>query len=309
LDFERLKFTTGSNLMDRLDEIRIFQTVADCASFAEAARRLGLPSVTASRAVAALEKRLGVSLLQRTTRSVRMTSAGEQYLVRSRRALADLEDAASAIQDDAHLRGPLVLTAPVQFGRQYISPMLSTLLQKHAQLTARLILTDRVLRLVEDGIDAALRIGHLADSTLKSTRIGTVRPMWVASAAYLAKHGTPGAVADLRGHSLVQFDSATLSREWRNHGRATGVTPRFVTDSVDAAADAVLDGMGIARLLSYHVQADVAAGRLTHVLPADDGGPIPVNLVYSSCHAASAPIKAFLNVAREGFAKALRLAA
>jgi DNA-binding transcriptional LysR family regulator len=192
--------------MDRLDRIRIFQMVAEVSSFAEAARKLRIAPVAASRAVAALEKELEVTLLRRTTRSVSLTRQGADYLARSRRALAELDDAARAIHgEDAHPRGQLVVTAPVLFGRMYVMPIVAGLLSNHPELSLRVILSDRVMRLAEEGIDVAVRIARLPDSALRATRLATVRQVWVASPSYLAKRGVPAALEDLGSPGVVRI--------------------------------------------------------------------------------------------------------
>lgn len=285
--------------MDRLDRIRIFQMVADHTSFAEAARRLQIPSVAASRAVAALEKELGVTLLRRTTRSVGLTKQGADYLARSRRALAELDDAARALRgEDAHPRGQLVVTAPVLFGRMYVMPMVAGLLSSHPELSLRVILVDRIMRLAEEGIDVAVRIGDLPDSALRAARLATVRRVWVATPDYLTKRGVPASLADLVHHDLIHFDTVTLNEGWRPGQGAKRVEPRLRTDNAEASIEAALKGLGIARLLSYHVGNQVAEGKLVRVLPENEREAVPVNLVYQSNRIQSAALKAFMAAAR-----------
>jgi DNA-binding transcriptional LysR family regulator len=287
------------SVLDRLDHIRIFQVVADHASFAEAARQLRITPVAASRAVAALEKELEVTLLRRTTRSVKLTKQGADYLARSRRALSELDDAARAIRgDDAQPRGQLVVTAPVLFGRMYVMPMVASLLSKHSELSVRMILADRVMRLTEEGIDVAVRIAHLPDSALRAVRLATVRQVWVASPAYLAKHGLPTALEDLANHNLIHFDTVTLNRGWRRGQKTIRVEPRLRTDNAEASIDAASQGLGIARLFSYHVTRHVAEGKLVEVLASHNREFVPVSLVYQSNRIQSAGIKAFLAAAR-----------
>jgi DNA-binding transcriptional LysR family regulator len=287
--------------MDSLDRIRIFQRVAEYGSFAEAARRLCIQPVSATRAVAALEKDLGVLLLRRTTRSVALTKKGADYLARTRRALAELEDAArEAREQDGVARGQLVITAPVLFGRMFIMAIVSNLLSTHPELAVRVMLSDRVMRLAEEGIDVAVRIARLPDSSLKAARLATVRQVWVASPSYLGKRGLPKSLADLASHDLIHFDTVTLNREWRHGAKQLRLTPRLRTDNADASIEAAIHGLGIARLFSYHVADHVAAGRLVHVLPKSDREGVPVNAVYQDRGAQSAALKAFLAAARAG---------
>lgn len=287
--------------MDSLDRLRIFQRVAEYGSFAESSRRLCIQPVSATRAVAALEKELGVLLLRRTTRSVALTKKGADYLARTRHALAELEDAARAAREqDGVARGQLVITAPVLFGRMFIMAIVSSLLSSHPELAVRVMLSDRVMRLAEEGIDVAVRIARLPDSSLKATRLATVRQVWVASPSYLSKRGLPKSLADLASHDLIHFDTVTLNREWRHGARQLRLTPRLRTDNADASIEAAIQGLGIARLFSYHVADHVAAGRLVHVLPKSDREGVPVNAVYQNRGAQSSALKAFLAAARAG---------
>lgn len=285
--------------MDRLECIRIFLEVADQKSFAEAARKLGLAPVAASRAVAALEKALGARLLLRTTRSVSLTKQGAEYVVRSRRALEDLEDAARAIRShDAHPRGQLVVTAPVLFGRMFVMPIIAALLADHPDLSIRLVLSDRVMRLAEEGIDVAVRIAHLPDSALRATRVATVSQVWVASPDYLARRGVPATLRGFSGHDLIHFDTATLNKGWRRD-KGVPVAPRLRTDNAEASLDAAIQGLGIARLFSYQIGRHVSEGRLIRVLPDIEKQSVPVSLVYLANRVQSPGLKTFLAATRK----------
>jgi DNA-binding transcriptional LysR family regulator len=286
--------------MDSLERIRVFQMVADQSSFAEAARKLRIPPVAASRAVADLEAELGVQLLRRTTRSVTLTKQGTDYLERSRRVLDELEEAARAIRgEDASPRGLLVVTAPVLFGRLHVMPIVSKMLHDYPELSIRLALLDRVVRLAEEGIDVAVRIAHLPDSSLHAATLTTVSQLLAASPEYLARRGTPRTVADLATHDLISFDSATLNTEARKSSVEARLEPRFLTNSIDAALDVALQGLGIARLFSYHVSQELADGRLVIVLPDAHREVVPVSMVYSASRQQSANLKAFMASCRE----------
>lgn len=285
--------------------LRTFVAVAEHLSFAEAARRLGISPTAASRAIAGLEDQLGAALLRRTTRSVSLTTEGAAYLDRCRRALEELDDAARAIRgEDAEPRGTLIITAPVVFGRMHILPIASGLLRAYPRLDVRLTLTDRVIRLVDEGIDVAVRIAELSDSALLALRVAEVRRVLVASSAYLAAHGTPAEAAQLREHALIAFDSFTQNGEWRfgpaGHP-AIRVAPRLLTNSVEAAIDAAVDGLGITRALSYQVLHHVRARRLVRVLPDLDPPPVPVNLVYHTNRQGTANVRALVAAARAYF--------
>jgi len=220
--------------MDRLEVLRTFVAVAELSSFAKAARRLRISPTAATRAIAALEEELGVAVLRRTTRSVGLTEEGAAFLERCRPALAELEDAArSARGHGAEPRGTLVMTAPVVFGRMYIRPLATELLRLDPKLNVQPILTDRICRLVDEGIDLALRIAELSDSALRAVRVGELRRVLVASPSYLAARGVPATVAALPKHNLIAFDNFTPNGEWRFRSpprSAIRVEPRLLTD-------------------------------------------------------------------------------
>jgi len=291
--------------MDRYQALRTFVAVADHRSFSEAARGLHISATAASRAVADLEKQLGALLLRRTTRSVGLTPEGAAFLERCRPALNELEDAARSLRgENAEPRGLLLVTAPLEFGRMHILPVVEGLLRAHRQLEMRLTLTDRVVRLVEEGFDVAVRIVELSDTALHAVRLGQVRRVLVASPAYLAARGTPTDLAQLRAHELIATDAFTTGSEWRfaKSGRAAvRFTPRLSTNNILAAIDAAVDGLGIARPLSYQVDAHVRAGRLRYLLVELEAPPIPVNLVFQANRRGSPNVRALIAAAQEYF--------
>jgi DNA-binding transcriptional LysR family regulator len=293
------------NEMDRLEMLRTFVAVADHASFTEAARRLHVSPTAASRAIAALEQSLGKPLLRRTTRSVRLTEDGATYLARCRIALADLDDAALALRGDgATPGGTLVITAPVTFGRLHILPIVTELLRTYPALKAELTLIDRIVRLVDEGIDLAVRIGDLSDSSLHALKLGEVRRTLVASPAYLAAHGVPANVPGLHGHALISFTELERSHEWRfgSAGKpAIRVEPRVTLNGADAAIEAAAAGVGIARVLSYQAMDAIASGRLVTVLDEYAPPPVPVHLVFQANRRASVNVRAFIDAARVYF--------
>jgi DNA-binding transcriptional LysR family regulator len=288
--------------MDRFGAMAAFVAVADEGGFAKAARRLRLSPASVTRAVAALEERLGLSLLARTTRSVRLTEAGAVFLDASRRILAEVEDAASRARGvRAAPRGILVASAPLVFGRLHVLPVVTGLLAAHPDLAVRLILDDRPLRLVEDGIDVAVRIGVLADGRLQAVRVGSVRRVLVASPGYLARHGRPKRPADLRGHAIVAFEGIGAADEWRFGRVSVRIAPRLSVNGADAAIAAAIAGLGITRTLSYQVQDAVLAGRLVLVLPEFAPAPVPVSIVHPARRFPSANVAAFVAAARSHF--------
>lgn len=288
--------------MDQLDAIRTFVAVAEHGSFVEAARVRRISATAASRALSEMEQRLGTLLLRRTTRSVHLTPEGATYLEHCRLALSELDDAARTLRGDgADPRGVLMVTAPVVFGRRRVLPVALDLMRRHAGLTVHLMLTDRVVRVADEGVDVAVRIAHLGDSALRAARIGETRRVLVASPAYLACRGTPAQVADLAGHDLIAFDNFTANGEWRfgPEGRqAFAVSPRLLTNSVDSAIDAAIADGGILRALSYQVESHVAAGRLAFVLPQDDPPPVPISLVFQANRARAPNVRCFVEAMR-----------
>src|SRR3954454_1274934 len=217
--------------MDRIDAMAAFVAVADLQGFAPAARKLGLSPSNVTRLVAALEDRLGARLLQRTTRSVTLTDVGARYLERARRILGDIEEAEiSAQAERTQPNGRLVVSAPIGFGRLHVSPVMSTYLQRHPGVSGELRLSDRMGNLVEDGVDLAVRIGHLPDSTLVARSVGDMRRIVVASPKYLERRGEPNNPAAVTSHDTIQF--GTSDWDFVEDGREVRVpcTPRFLTN-------------------------------------------------------------------------------
>lgn len=288
--------------MDRFVAMTAFVTVAEQRGFAAAARKLRLSPPAVTRLVAALEDTLSIRLLQRTTRSVTLTDAGARYLDHARRILGDVaqaEDAARATRTEP--TGRFVVTAPQVFGRREVAPLVSEFLAAHPAVTGELILSDRVLDLVEDGVDVAVRIGALDDSSLHARPIGATRRVLVASPSYLAAGKRLRGPDDLGHHALIQLTSIDPLAEWRfTHAgveRRTPIRPRFITNSVDAAIDHAVRGGGVAAVLSYQVVDHVRAGRLAVLLPRFEPPPLPIQLVYAGTRLHSAATRAFLDLA------------
>lgn len=283
--------------MDRLQTLEMFVAVAAEGGFAAAARKLGSSPAAMTRGIAALEARLGTALFHRSTRAVALTDAGTAFLGEAKRLLGELADAERAVRGaQAEPRGQLYLTAPVMFGRLHVLPVVDALLTEHRALAARMMLIDRNVRIVEEGIDVAVRIGALADSSLKAVRIAAVRQMLVASPAYLARRGAPAAIANLDGHEIVGMEGPRTTNEWQ---MASGRwrfdrRPRLVVNSVDGALAAAEAGLGIANLLSYQVAEAVDAGRLVELLPREAPPPLPVHLLFEPSRAALPSVRLFV---------------
>jgi DNA-binding transcriptional LysR family regulator len=287
--------------MDRIDAMQAFVAVADLHGFAPAARKLRLSPSAVTRLIAALEQRLGARLLQRTTRSVALTDAGARYLERARRILADVEEAELAAEGErTRPSGRLVVSAPVGFGRLHVSPVMSTYLKRHPDVSAELRLEDRLVNLVEDGIDLAVRIGHLADSSLVARHVGVMRRIVVASPAYLKRHGEPKTPEAIASHQTIQFGASAATAEWRfvEDGREVrvDVTPCFFTNSADAAIQYAEQGGGLTRVLAYQAAEAIRRGRLKVMLQKFEQPPLPIHIVYPTSRLLSAKVRAFIDL-------------
>jgi len=266
--------------MDRTEEWRAFAAAASLKSFTRAASQLGRSPQAITRAVAALESRLGTRLLHRTTRSVSLSDDGERYLERSRRALAELDALETPLDAKAELRGTLTVTAPVLFGQLHVLPRVEAFLAEHPGVTVRMLLLDRVVSLAEEGIDVAIRIGELPDSALRARPIGHVRTVVVGSPDYFERHPAPRAIDSLAKHTCISFSvTSPIADRWTFGSRSIAVTPRLVVNTAGAAIDAALHGFGIARVLSYQVAHHVESGDLRIVLANAEPPPVPVHLV------------------------------
>ncbi len=290
--------------MDRIDAMQAFVAVADLSGFAPAARKLGLSASAITRLVAGLEERLGARLLQRTTRSVTLTDVGERYLERARRILSDVEEAeASAQAERTQPSGRLVVSAPLVFGRLHVSPMMSAYLKQYPAVGAELRLSDRMVNLVDEGIDVAVRIGHLADSSVVARSVGDMRQLVVASPRYLKKRGTPLKPSDLAQHAIIRFTGRSSLSEWdfkegERDVRVSHVS-RYATNSADAAVSHAEQDGGLAMVLAYQAADAIKTGRLKVVLADYEPPPMPINLVYPTSRLLSAKVRAFIDLVVE----------
>lgn len=283
--------------MDRLLTLEMFVAVAGEGGFAAAARKLGSSPPAVTRGIAALEARLGTSLFHRSTRAVALTDAGVAFLEQARRILADLAGAERELRGaEAEPRGQLHLTAPVMFGRLHVLPVVGDLMAQHRELMVRMMLIDRNVRIVEEGIDVAVRIGPLADSTLKAVRIGWVRQMLVASPAYLARRGAPSRVADLAEHDLIGAMGPRATTEWQLASTRWRLDPRprLVMNTVDGLLAAAEAGQGIANLLSYQVAEALDEGRLISLLADEQPPALPVHLLFEPSRAGLPAVRLFI---------------
>ncbi|RFB80811.1 LysR family transcriptional regulator [Methylovirgula sp. 4M-Z18] len=286
--------------MDRFDAISAFVAVADCKGFAAAARKLKLAPSAVTRLIVALEDHLGLRLFQRTTRSVTLTDAGLRYLELGRRILADLAEADALVQSErVHPSGRFTVSAPLTFGRLHVGPLMSAYLAAFPDVIGELSLSDRIVNLIDEGIDLAVRIGHLADSTLTVRKVGETRPIVVASPAYLARAGEPQTPDEIAAHQTIQFVGFGGSADWRFRDKRIAVEPRYVTNSADTALwHAAQDG-GLARVFSYQAAELLRAGRLKVVLRTFELPPVPIQLVTPTSRLVSPKVRAFIDLVIE----------
>lgn len=277
----------------------VYVAVAEEQGFAAGARRLGLSPPAVTRAVAALEARLGVRLLNRTTRYVRATEAGQRYLEDARRILAEADEADEAAAGiNAEPRGHISVTAPVLFGKMYVIPGIVEFLERYPDAEISAVLLDRMVNLLEEGIDVGIRIGELPDSSMRALPVGQVRRVVCASPAYLERHGTPKTPSDLAKHSIVSSAATTPTADWKFERdaqvRSVRVMPRLTVTSNDAAIETVVRGFGITRLLSYQVAPQVVSSKLQIILREFEPAALPVHIIHREGRYASAKIRAFI---------------
>jgi DNA-binding transcriptional LysR family regulator len=288
--------------VDRFEAMSVFAAVAEAQGFSAASRRLGMPLATVSRKVSELEQSLGVQLLARSTRRVSLTDTGRQYFEACRRILDDVSEAERAAAGEYRApRGELILTTPIVFGRLHIVPVVTEFLEAYREVHVQMMLVDRVVDLIDEHIDLALRIGELPDSSLIAVRLGTIGRVVCASPAYLAAHGVPAHPEELAGHDAVTFSGLSSTREWSF--RVDGTTERFpvrsrlIVNTAEAALDAVMAGAGLTRVMSYQAAAAVRDGRLVMVLRDYAPEPNPISLVYPSGRLVPLKLRAFLDFA------------
>lgn len=290
--------------MDRLHLISVFVAVVDVAGFAGAARKLNISAPAVTRAINELESHLGARLLTRTTRVVRVTEAGARYAEDCRRILAELAEAdESASGLHGAPRGRLTLTAPVLFGAKFVTPIVTEYLQRYPEVSAACWFLDRVVNMMDEGVDVAVRIGELPDSSMQATRVGSVRRVICAAPSYLERQGVPRTPDELAAHSIVSASGVTPAPEWRlvqdGAPRSVKLQPRLTTTSNDSAVAAALSGFGLTRLLSYQVAEHLRAGRLQTVLSEFEPAVLPVHVVHREGRHASRKTRAFLDLAIE----------
>jgi DNA-binding transcriptional LysR family regulator len=284
--------------MDRLDELAVFVAVAEQGSFIAASRGLGRSPAAITRAVSSLEDRLAMRLFNRTTRSVALTDAGARYLDRCRRALAAFDELAlSAASEQVEPAGALTLTAPEMFGRLHLLPIAQDFMRDYPRVSVSLLLLNRIVSFVDEGIDLGVRIAHLPDSSLRAIAIGHVRRVACASSAYLTRRGVPSTPDELVGHDAIAVASSGDVDRWIFAERPVAVDARLVVNTVQAALDAAVADGGIVRVLSYQAAPLEASGALRRILVPWEPPPIPIHIVHPAGRHLSPKIRLFIDPA------------
>lgn len=290
--------------MDKLDAMKVFVEVAKRQSFTLAANTLGLSAPATTRAIASLEQRLAVKLFHRTTRHVRLTEPGARFLKDAKRIIDDLQEAEAAVTGIyAQPSGTLTVTAPVLFGERHVMPIIRDYLAQYPEVSIKAMLYDRVTSLLEEGLDIAIRIGHLKDSSLYAIQVGEVRKMVCASPDYLAKHGTPRQPSDLTEHQIIFPAAFESPNAWpfQHQGEKEWVklTPRLHCNHNTSALQSAVLGLGITRLMSYQIGEELQNGTLQSILTDFEEAPLPVNIVYLESRRSNTKFQSFIELAVE----------
>lgn len=296
--------------MDRLNAMRVFVAVADAGALSAAGRRLGMPLTTVSRQLKALEEALDTRLVTRSTRRLALTEPGRAYLETCRRVLSDLDAAERRLAgEQAEPQGVLALTAPVVFGRRHVLPAVTAFLEAYPRMSVRMFLMDRVVDLVEEGLDLGIRIGHLPDSSLRATQLGTIRYVTCASSSYLAEAGVPATPKELAGHRCISFNNFSPTDRWTFAGRkpvSVTVDPRLIVNTADAAIDAAKAGLGVVRVLSYQADSSLKDDSLRLILEDFEPAAMPVNLIHREDRLPQAKVQSFVGLAVPRLRKRLK---
>ncbi len=286
--------------MDKLLAMTTFVRIVDKGSLTAAANALDTSLPTVVRTLAALERQLGVSLLNRTTRRIHLTDAGARYLERCRVILSEVQDAEAKMSfSQAEPQGRLMVTASVSFGRRYVAPIVSEFIGRHKGINVDMLFVDRVVNVVEEGLDVAVRIGHLRDSSLVAIRIGEVRRVVCASPQYLRRHGVPRTPQEIRAHRCVRHSGTSPRNEWNFRiGRravAIPITCALVSNEIDSTLNACADGLGLGMFLSYQTAPYRRSNKIRYILEEFETEPVPVQVVYPQTRRLSTTVRAFVD--------------
>jgi DNA-binding transcriptional LysR family regulator len=288
--------------MDRVESMSILLEVVEAGSLSAAGRRLGMPLATVSRKVSELETHLGTRLFNRSSRQLMLTDAGRSYVAACKHILDDIGEAERAASGEYSApKGDLIITAPIVFGRLHVLPIAMEFLKAYPEINIRIVLADRVVDLLEDHVDLAVRIGELPDSSLVATRVGSIRRVACGSPGYFAERGTPQSPAELGTHDCVAFEGLTSPVTWTfTIGRSdasVAIHSRLIVNTAEAAIDAAIAGVGITRVLSYQIATAVRAGALLVALQEFEPAPWPVSLIYPGQRLLPLRLRAFLDFA------------
>lgn len=287
--------------MDHMHLMTVFVAVGEQESFAAASRSLNMSPAAITRAVAALEEKLGAQLFQRTTRNVRLTEAGQRYLDDCRSILTSIEEANDAVAGGHGApKGKLNITASLLFGKLFVTPCIVQYLKQYPEVDIAAYFLDRPVNLIEEGMDVAVRLGHLSDSSMKALRVGQMRRVLCAAPEYLARHGMPQHPSELERHSIIAASHLTPRVEWK-FGRgedsvSVHLKPRLTITSNDSAISAAVAGLGICRLLSYQMADELADGRLRVILPEFEEEPWPVHILHRESKYGSPKVRKFIDL-------------
>jgi DNA-binding transcriptional LysR family regulator len=287
-------------MMDRFDAMSVLLAVVEAGSLSAAGRRLGVPLTTVSRKITDLETHLNARLLTRSSRKLDLTEAGRGFVLACKRILGDLIEAERAASGEYTIpKGDLVITAPVVFGRLHLLPVITAFLRDFPQIDITLNLADRMVHLLDDHIDLALRIGTLPDSQMKALRVGHTSRVICASPGYLAANGAPTRPEDLAAHACISFAAFENPQAWAFDAlpHPMAIHPRLILNTAEAAIDAAISGLGLTRVLCYQIAAARASGKLATVLEPYQPPPVPISLVYAAQGLLPLKLRAFLDFA------------
>jgi DNA-binding transcriptional LysR family regulator len=286
--------------MDRLEAMSVIVTVAETGSISAASRRLKSPVATVSRKVAELEARLKAQLFHRTSRRMSLTDAGRSYVEACRRIIEQVDDAEREVSGEYRMpKGELAVTAPWGLGHSVLLPQTAGFLAAYPEISLQLLLTDNVVNMTESGIDVAIRIGPLPDSSMIATRIGAIRVVVCGSPSYLKARGRPKKLAELSRHDCITIDDHAAPENWRfgsgNRASVVPVRSRLCVNTSEAAVLAAIDGAGLARVMSYKMDVARRDGKLATVLEEFEPKPLPVHVLYAPRRPMPLKLRTFLS--------------
>lgn len=297
--------------MDRLRAMGVFVAVANAGSLSGAARQLGEPLTNVSRLLSQLEDHLGLTLVERTTRRMIFTAAGREYLQTCRRILEDLSTTEQMLAGKSQeLSGDISVTAPIGLGRLRVLPIVTDFLIRHPKINVRFVMADRIVDLLSEDVDVAVRVGRMKDSELRASRVGTLKLVACAAPDYLDRCGTPSNVAALAQHDCITFADMPGGVRWiftsKKHGRQVArVRSRLNVNLADAAVAAAVEGIGIVRVLSYQARAAIEANQLVPVLERFEDAVIPINVVYRAARLEDARVRELVRHLTDGLRASL----